>query len=415
MPQQINQSFMKDDYSVGLRNGVNNNNVVWGEVARNTEDIVGFQAVWSVRSGRSGSSLARGELGTLATGDRQRYLRAVDDLAYVYHTIKISGPVKHLTKNDEGAFIRAVESEVKGAEADLKHMMSRQTFGQVATILNASNNGGLAQVASVSGATVTFTAATPKSVIRHFYVGQTVAFADDTTATWRTGIYEVQSLDVAAKTVTFTATVNAGVVANDWAVHSGEAANAAATVTTSQTNLGSEINGLRFLIGTQDYAGITAASNAVWNSLSLGSSSTAISEAILDEGVEKVEVEGNGSSPGLYLTEHAQRRKLASLLQAQKRYEGREMTLTSGWKGLNVARGTLVVDRFCPSDTVFCLDMKEIELFVGLDFQWDEDDGEVFFKTSNQDAIEARFKAYLNLEAVARNAHSKITLAEPTF
>lgn len=414
-------SVMKDDYSVGLKNAVNNNNVVWAEVARNTEDIVGLQAVWSVHSGRSNSTGNRAELGTLPVADRQRYLRAVDDLAFVYHTIQVSGPAKHLTRNDEGAFIRAVESEVKGAERDLKRDMARQAFGQKVTVNGTLQSGVIATLSADPAATAVFTFGDePTSVIRHFHVNMQVGFVNPADGVFRTGVYSVASIDPAAGTVTMNETAAAAITTGDMAVRATSATGASGNgQTVSDSNLDAEVNGLRFLIaGTTlnlDYAGIDASANAVWNSMELGSATTAISESILDEAVEKVEVEGDGSSPGLYLAEHAQRRKLASLLQSQKRYEGREMTLTSGWRGLNVARGTLVVDRFCPTDNVFALSMKDIELFVGLDFQWDDDDGEVFFKSTTQDAINARYKAYLNLEATSRNSHSIVTLAEPTF
>lgn len=406
---------LKDDYSPGLRNALNNMNVIFGEVSRNTEDIVGEQAVWSIHSGRSNSSGGRAEGGTLPTADRQRYLKPSDTLSYQYHTIKVTGPAKHLTRNNTGSFVRAVESEVKGAERDLKRDMQRQTVGQKVTVNSALVSGAIAQVASVSSATVTFTET--GAVIRHFFTGMQIGFHDDGTSAWRTGIYEVASIDAAAGTVTFTENLDAGVVADDYAFRVNGTTAAAGTVSAGNSSFDAEINGLRFLVGTQDYAGITAASNPVWNALAIGSSTTPISEVILDQAVEEVEISGNGSSPGLYLAEHSQRRKLASLLQSQKRYDGREMTLTSGWKGLDIARGTLVVDRFCPSDTVFCLDMSEIELFVGLDFQWDEDDdGGVFYKAlDGSDAIEARYKWYGNLEATLRNAHSVVTLAVPTF
>jgi hypothetical protein len=417
VPQSMSNitNALKDDYSPGLRNALNNMNVLWGEVSRNTEDIVGQQAHWSVQSGRSNSTGARAELAALPSADRQRYLKALDSLKFMYHTIKVSGPAKALTRNSDGAFVKAVESEVKGAERDIKLDMNRQSVGQKVTVNSALVSGGIATVSSKSGAVATF-ANEPSSVIRHFFVGMQVGFVIAASGAYRTGIYEVSSVSTSAKTVTFTQSLDAAVASTDVAVRVNGTTNNAGTVV--QTNLDQEINGLRFLIGTQDYAGITAASNPVWNSLTLGSSTTAISEVILDQAVELVETDGSGDTPSMYLTEHAQRRKLASLLQAQKRYDGRELTLTSGWKGLEVARGALVVDRFVPSNLVFCLTPREIELFVGLDFQWDEDDadGTIFYKAlDGSDAIEARYKWYGNLEAPTRNCHSVVTLAEPTF
>lgn len=416
MPQSLANmtAALKDDYSPGLKNALNNSNVIWGEVSRNTRDIVGQQAVWSIASGRSNSTSARGEFGVLAQADRQRYIKAQDDLAYLYHTIKVSGPAKALTRNDTGSFVRAVESEVKGAERDMKNDVSRQTLGQAVTVNSILQTGVIATLSADPGTGTTWTFANePTSIMRHFFNGMTFCVVDPATGAVRAGgPFTVSTVNVTAKTLVTLEAANGAEAVGDVLVRCSAAS-------TAQNNLNQEINGLRFVVGTQNYANINSGTNPVWNSLSLGSATTAISEAILDQGSEIVETDGNGSTGAdFYLTEHAQRRKLASLLQAQKNYDGRQMTLTSGWKGLNVARGTLVVDRYCPSNQVFVLDKSDLELFVGLDFQWDEDDdsGGVFFKAlDGSDAIEARYKWYGNLEATNRNSHCRITLAEPTF
>src|SRR6266568_3528681 len=113
MPQSVTNfdAALKDDYGPGLRESVNNSSPVWTEATRNDEDIVGRQAVWSVHTQRSTSTGARAELAALPSADRQRYSQAKESLAFLYHTIKVSGPAKQLTRNDTGSFLRALESE----------------------------------------------------------------------------------------------------------------------------------------------------------------------------------------------------------------------------------------------------------------------------------------------------------------
>lgn len=408
MPQSLTNftNAMKENYEPGLRNAVNNNSAVWSEAIKNTDDIIGEEAVWSVHSGRSASTGARAELGTLPTADRQRHLKARRALTYQYHTIKVSGPAKHLTRNDEGAFARALETEVKGAEKDLKNDMNRQVFGQAATVNSETETGVIATLSAdpVTGTTLTI-GNEDTSVVRHFFPGMKISLIDPATGSARTqptGGYEVTATDRSAKTITIGSAADAGIASGDFVVRFG--------------NVGNEIDGLRYLIGTSDYAGITAASNPAWNSETVGSTTTGVSEALFDEAVEVVETDGSGDSPELIVVEHAQRRKLASVLQAQKRYDGRETTLTSGWKGLSLARGTLVADRYCPTTWGFAIHKPELQKFVGLDFQWDDDDGEVFFKAQDgSDAVEARFKGYVQLAATVRNCHAKIRMSEPSF
>lgn len=407
MPQSLSNfsEAMKETYEPGLRNAINNSNVVWAESLRNEEDLQGNEAVWSIHTGRSAASGMRAELGTLPTPDRQRFNKARKSLAYAYHTIKVSGQAKHLTKNDSAAFAKALETEVKGAEVDLKHSFSRQAFGQAVTVNGALATGVIATLSADPGTGTTLTVANEDaSVMRHFFRNMKLDVVNPSDGTIRAGSpVTVASVNKSARTITVTAALNAAIASGDFLVVTG--------------NLDEEIDGLRALIKTSGtYAGIDPASVPEWASLSVGSTTTTVSENIFDEAVEVVETDGDGNSPELIVTEHIQRRKLAATLQAQKRYDGREVELKSGFKGLSLARGTLVVDRMCPTTYGFALHTPELSKFIGLDFQWDDDDGDVFFKAlDGSDAVEARLKGYVQLAATNRNSHSLIRLAEPTI
>jgi hypothetical protein len=409
MPQSLANfdAALKDTYGPGLRNAINNSNPVLTELNFNRDDVIGRQAVWSVHSGRSTSTGNRAELGALPTADRQRYIGPRDDLRYMYHTVKVSGQAKHLTRNDTGAFARALESELKGAEKDVKNDLARQIFNTAQTINSALVNGAIAQVNGAPAANVItidyFGGTNPSNLTRPFFVGETLDAVDVTTGALDGAGMVITAINPATPSITVDDDDSTG--DNDMLFRSGNYASGE-----------TEINGLPFLLGTQNYAGITAASNPVWNGLTAGSSSTGISETLFEEAQEKVETDGDGSTPNLWITEHVQRRKLASQLQSQKRYEGREMTLKAGWKGLAVAQGVLLVDRYCPSTRIFGITTSEMEWFVGLDWEWDEDDGRVLYKAlDGSDAVEARYKSYFNLETLTRNAHVVVTVAEPTF
>lgn len=413
MPQSLANfdNAMKDNYAPGLRNAVNNSNVVWAEAIKNEDDIIGDEAVWAIHSGRSNSTGGRAELAVLPTADRQRHIKARRALTFQYHTIKVSGPAKHLTRGDEGAFARALETEIKGGEKDMKNHMSRSVFGQALTVNGSLQTGVLGTLSADPGTGTTLTfGAEDESVMRHFFAGQLLAVINPADATVRTGsgAIEVVSVDKATRVVTVSAAVNAAIASGDFVVHSSSDGG---------KGLNAEIDGLRYLINDSGiYAGIDPATNPVWKSVTAGSTTTGVSEVLFDEAVESVETDGSGDSPELFVAEFVQRRKLASILQAQKRYDGKETTLTSGWKGLSLARGTLVADRYCPTTYAFGIHQPELQKFVGLDFEWDEDDGKVLYKAlDGSDAIEARFKGYIQLAATVRNAHVKVRLSSPSF
>lgn len=398
---------LKNIYAPGLKNAINNSNPVLTEVVRDEENVQGRKAIWSVHSGRSASTGARAEAATLPTADRQRYLAPEDTLAYNYHTIKVTGQAIRLTRGNAGSFTRALEAEMRGAERDLKNDIARQMFNQAKTI-----NLGLANgvIATVNAATPSNPLALdddgttlPASIMRHFFVGMKVDFVTPGTGAISSANRTITATDVANRTITLDSV--AGVADNDYIFRAGNYASGE-----------NEINGLRFLIGTQNYAGITAASNPVWNGNTAGSSTEGISEDLLEEAKEKVMTDGDGSDINLFLAEPSQARKLASVLKAQRRFDGRTRRLPAGWEGVDVAGATLVTDRYCPTTTIFGLTTSALGWFVGQDWEWDDTGGSVLYKAlDNTDAAEARFLGYHNLNAYVRNAHVLITVAAPTF
>lgn len=404
MPQSLANfdAALKDDYGPGLRNALNNSNPALTEIQQKPEgeDIVGRQAVWSLHTGRSTSTGARAELGALPSADRQRFKQPKQDLAYLYHTIKVSGQAKHLTQGDSGSFARALETEIKGAETDVKVDLARQIFNKVVTVNGVDYVGSLGLVSNVATTTFTFATNTAGDM-RSFFVDEKIEVINGTTGASR-GTANITAVDVANKTITVDA-APAGTAANDHVARDG--------------SFGNEIDGLRRLLDTTKvYAGIDPSTVPSWKPITAGSSTTGISEVVLDEAAEKVETDGIGIAPSLWFSDHTQRRKLASQLQAQKRYDGREMTLTAGWKALQISQGTLVADRFAPSTTIFGITPSDMAWFNGLDWTWDEDDGKVLYKAlDGSDAVEARYKAYKQFVALVRNSHVALTLQDPTF
>lgn len=395
---------LKDNYGPGLKNAINNSNPILTEVPIDTENIIGRQAVWAVHTSRSASTGNRAELGSLPTADRQRYTQAKDDLVFGYHTVKVSGPAKHLTRGDEGAFLRALESELDGAERDIKNDYARQLFGQSKTDGTDLQTGVIAVLSADPGTSTTWTVANASAAeMRYFFVGMKLQIINPSGGAARTGTYTVASVNASAKTFTTDEAADAGIASGDYVVRNG--------------NFGEEIRGLRHLIHpSQTYANINPTSVPNWAAVEVGSSTTPISEVLLDEASEGVLTDGDGSTPNLYIVEYLQRRKLASQLQAQKRYDGMQTTLKAGWKGLDIAQGVLVADRFCPTNDGFGLTTSQLRRFVGLDWTWDEDDGKVLYKAlDGSDAVEARFKVYHQLAAVNRNSHVHVVMSTPTF
>lgn len=410
------RNAMKIKYGPGLRNAILNANVVWAEVSRKEVEAHGLEVQWSIHTRRSSGTGMAAELGTLPTADRQRYIKPRVSLAYSYHVMSVSGPAMHLSKGKDSAFASAMEEEIQGSEKDIMFDRARQTFGSVKFGNGAYHTGVMAVVNGDPGTGTTLTlddggVALDESIMRHFFVGMKLDIVNPADGTVRAGSpVTIDAVNVSARTLTTAAAMNAAIGDNDFVCRTG--------------NYNIEIDGLRALLSAQqpdgandyDYATGDVSANPNWIAAQAGSTTTGISEVLLEQAGELVETDGDGSSADdkLFVCEQSQRRKLASVLQAQKRYDGKQMTLTSGWKGLELSRGTLVADRLCPTTYIFGIHRPEIARLVGLDFQWDEDDGGMFVRGAT-DSIEARFKAYDQLAALNRNSHVQVRVQAPSF
>lgn len=391
---------LKDDYGVGLKKSINDKaTVILAEATRNEEDIQGRQAVWSVHSDRSGSTGARAEAAVLPTPGNQGFIGPRDDLAYLYHTIKVTGQAARLTRGNEGSFARALETEIDRAERDLKNDVARQMFGKVVTIGGTRYTGAIGEVTAVTSGTQLTLGNMTAGEFRAFFKNMRIDVIDDGTGATNVSNQTITAVDKVNKRITMADTT--GATAGDYVARQG--------------SFGQEINGLRYLLSSTTYAGIDPSTNPSWQPVTVGDGTDYLSEDFLEQMHEAIETDGSGDSGELFITSYAQRRYLANQLQAQKRYDGRQVTLKAGWVGLDVARGTLAVDKYAPDDDVYLLTRSQLQWFVGQDWDWDDLDGKILYKAlDDSDAVQARYLAYVNMEAPVRNAHAIGSLAVPS-
>ena len=400
---------MKDDYGPGLRNAVNDRTAVWSQLDNNKESIEGRQAVWAVHTSRSTSTGSRGDGGTLPTAGSQGYSQVRDNLATIYHTVKVTGASQLLSMGKDGAFVNALEANLRGAEKDVSNEAARQSYNTAVSISSTLYLGAITGTATTGYTSQVYTFGNAnKGLMRHFFVGMVVDQINASNAAVR-GTTTITAIDQAAQTVTV-ADATSGATTGDYLARTGNFAAAA--------TWGYELNGLNYLLGSQAYANLDPATQPLWQAQTAGSSTTQVSETLFDLAADKVQTDGDGGDIDLWISEQDNARKLAQQLQAQKRYDGREATLKGGWKGVQIQRGTLIADKYCPSNKIYGLNTEEISRFTApeADFQWDDTGGSVLYKAlDNTHAVEARFFTFTNLETLTRNSHILVTTSVPTF
>jgi hypothetical protein len=402
----IFDAALKDDYSPGLRNAVNDGNVLLPEIQRNDKDIVGRQAVWSVHTKRSTSTGARAELAALPPAGAQGYDPPKQKLRFVYHTIKVSGPATELTQNERGAFRRVMEAEMDGAERDLKNDVARELYNSQTN----SNDGVIVNCGTTTASlTVQLQTTTLRADMRMFFAGMYVDITDNAGNLISQGkARKITSISRTNSTIT----IDTNAVPDVSGAGSGVVTTSSSHFVTRAGSFGSEMVGMRTMIddGTTfaSVHGLSNATSPAWASVKVGSSTTPISEDLLEQLWDAIGTDGAGDNDEdmLFVTAFEQRRTLANKLQAQKRYDGREITLRAGWRGLQISHGIMGTDKYAPEDRVMAVNRQEMCWFVGRDFGVDVVGGQSLFQAlDGTDAWEARIKAYVTLAVTNRNSH----------
>src|SRR5581483_11617010 len=108
---------------------LNNTILLLSLIEKNSTDIEGRRAVLSLHVQRNSGVGARAEGGTLPTAGNQTYAQERVPLRFNYARITLTGPIMRAMKSDKGSFVRALESETKGATNDLKRDFNRQLWG----------------------------------------------------------------------------------------------------------------------------------------------------------------------------------------------------------------------------------------------------------------------------------------------
>lgn len=372
-------SVLKDDYQDAIRDQLNNDNPVIQKLVKHKKQATGKRFYLPVLTGRNNSVSYRAEGATLLAPDSQRYRESTTNVRYLYGQIQITGPTIKAMRNDQGAFVRAAESEMKGLQRDLRDQRARALFGD--------GTGRLALCTNQTGVnTLTL------STVKNIQVGQLIDIVNNA-GTVTVANRTVTSLNAAARTITI----------------SGTAVTTAATdIITVTGNFSNEAMGLGGIVSdTFTLQGLnpTTAGNEFWRANILTSGSgRGISETLMRQAIDFADLAGGKID--MITTSHGVRAAYEDLLSLSARYV-KPMELEGGVRVLEFDGMPIAVDRYHPSNTMYFLDMEHLDLYQLSDFEWMQDDkGSVLYQVPNVDAYQATMVCYETLVTYRRNAHS---------
>jgi hypothetical protein len=375
-------AVLKNQYLGPIREQINTGTPLLDRIEKNYDSVVGKSFTIPLHYGRNEGMGARADGGALPAAGKQAYKEAVVPMRYLYGRINITGPTMKAARSNEGAFIRAVESEMKGITNDMKSSLNRQAFGD--------GTGALAVCASNSTVTITVDS-TAK-----LRVGMPIDILVTATGATTNGVVATSVASITSSTVFVAADAPAGSLGDTYSVYLAGSRNL-------------EMQGLSGIVSaTSTLQGLDVATYPWWKATVQGNSSTnrAISDTILQTAIDTVSQISAGKPTALY-TSYGVRRAYQALLTATKQLVNTQ-ELKGGYKAITFNDLPIIADKDAPANKIFVVDESQLSFYRLADLDWMQEDGAILSRVSGYDAYEAVLFLYQELGTGMRNAHVRI-------
>lgn len=400
---------LKNYYLPVMQKLLNNSTVLLSMIERDstTQDVYGKNFTVAIHKGRN-LSAGRGtsDGGALPAAGEQSYANAIVPNKYTYATIEVTGPTIRATRDNAGAFVRAVESEIQGVMVDMKRAINRQFHGDGKDALAywaATDNATPADVDDNQGTSFT-----------HLPVGQAVVCdLIDTDNVTKNGTAIVVTVGAENATGTATAVTWTGTVAN-----SGDG-----DYLVLNNTLGHQKMGLQGIISEIDPVvppgggtltglhGLAVGTETWWKSQIVGSEAAKrdLSFADIQRLFSKIGKNSSYSEADIkaLLCSYETRDKYVELATNERQWFN-TLTLDGGFKAVDHNGVPLVPDNQCRRGTIYAIVPDALRIFQTSDFEWMEEDGAILSRVSGVDAYGATLFHYGDLACVNRPALGKL-------
>jgi hypothetical protein len=319
-------AILKDEYMPRVREQLEKATVLLDKVGRDSESVVGKQYQINLHTGRNQGIGARNELETLPTAGAQKHQNLTGYVKYLYGAIALSRQTIEASKSNKGAFVSALENEIKGLEEDFIKDVNRQLY---------RGKNGLSTVTAIVSASTTVNVDTTK----HLEVGMSVDIVKNADGTIPYANATIANI-VSDTQITLGSAVTLAVGDRLYRPGTWDAT----------ANASKEIYGLAQLVsatGTVGNINRATAGNQFFKAKEFfnGGTGRALSINLMEQAWD--EASKLGKAPSLIITNPKGRRAYADLLTSQRRYVN-TAELDGGWKGLDFNGSALVSDWDAP-------------------------------------------------------------------
>jgi len=394
-------SILKEFYLGPVQEQLNNEILVNQILKVDSENLEGLKAVVPLHYGRSSGVGARGELITLPTAGNQAYQRATYDLKYHYARVQVSGPSIAKSKDESGAFLQALKSELDYIKNDVALDFARQVYGD--------GSGKIAVCGTTTASTTVVLGDSGEAINKGFlYVGQVVDIGTVAAPQTLANAVTITDLSQSANTIT----ISGSAITTNGTHFVFRAGNVtASTVYEMDCGLQSIVSGSTgTVVGTLNPS---SAGLGFWDNLR-DTSGGAISLSNLMLNWNKVNANGAKSDGIAAITTPGLARRLFATTDFTTNVRFVDsLTLNGGFEQITFSVGTgkipLTTDRHAPYGKVFMVDKKHVRLFSPADWDFLSRDGLTIRWVTDTDAFQAILYRYANMGTDRRNTSLVMT------
>ena len=450
-------NILKEYYLGPVSEQLNNEVLLLSRLESKTEDLVGRRAYVPLHWGRSGGVGARAESAALPTSGNQQYEKAVYDLKYLYGRVEVTGPSMAKTKNEAGAFLQALKSELDGIRNDLRKDLARQVYGagdaKISTASVTLNLGSFTYAATAASGSTTMKVGSevvrkgqvyPGMLISVYTSGNVAKINSNPAAqgpawnyTTDANAFSITSVDIDAGTISFVSPTTAcadgdyitrfGV--KSYAANTNDALNIPAA--TGTYSLSDEIDGLQRIVSdtAKSFGGIdpTVAANFWWDNQRVAAGSTDLRQNAQDpqgvtgssllqnltfgtvqQGLNKARIAGG--MPSSIVTSFGVQREFYTLFTTQVQYiDPKTLDYQQGFKTLSYNGMPVIADIEAPYGKMYILDESTLKVYSDQDWHFLDADGLTLRQVTGYDKFEAIMARYMNIGATRRNNQVVVT------
>jgi len=389
MPQTLSSwdAVLKEFYGPMVVSQIENKNKIlkaFGEADAPTVD--GRRVIYPLQIGRNTGVMSSVEGATLPTAGRQNFVDIHIPLRKTVGRINVTKDVIDASKSNRGSFKRAMSTEMDGLVRDISDYRNELLCGY--------GRGAVATVSANPAANATsITLKDPGGFVgtvnpNRFMQGGMVIAGIRAGAVVANGAVTVVSTEEGGGYDQITlATNTADFEVDDVFVR------AAATTSTlvTDTDWQNPVMGIFGLVDDGTYVqtlhGINRTTYPVFRSFIL-SSVGALSLDAMQRAFDAAETKGQGSISEMWC-EHSVRRAYLTLLEADRRYTSEKLMAPDGGtkavKGSDVTFGGVPfkTERDMPYGFILGLDTDVLERYVNVRGQWEDEDGNILFRSPN--------------------------------